>query len=63
MKHYRYDVGMRVRVDEKCARLIDKAAEISGMSRSAFIRDAALNHAARIILNYASHKIGDVVRE
>lgn len=45
----RADVGIRIRADAKFARLIDRAAELTGKSRSAFIRDAALTAATWVI--------------
>jgi uncharacterized protein (DUF1778 family) len=43
------DVGIRIRADARFARLVDKAAELTGKSRSEFVRDAALVEAARVI--------------
>jgi len=45
----RADVGIRIRADEKFARLVDEAAELSGQTRSSFIRSAALLEARRVI--------------
>lgn len=43
------DEGIRIRADEKTVRLIDRAAELAATCRSAFVRDAALAEARRII--------------
>ena len=45
----RVDVGIRIRADDKFARLVDKAAELSGQTRSSFIQSAALLEARRVI--------------
>ena len=45
----RADVGIRIRADAKFARLVDKAAELSGDTRSGFIRRASLLEARRVI--------------
>lgn len=45
----RADVGIRIRADQKFARLVDKAVELSGQTRSGFIRSASLIEARRVI--------------
>lgn len=45
----KHDVGIRIRADAKFARLINKAAQLSGNTRSGFIRDAALILAKQVI--------------
>lgn len=50
------DEGVRIRADEKFVRLIDRAADIAGTTRSGFVRDAALLEAKRIIQTAAAQE-------